>query len=73
MSKAHPELFDLPLADKLRLVEDLWDSIASGDDQLPIPGWHLRELDRREQEQSSNPETGSSWDEVKARIRERRV
>jgi putative addiction module component (TIGR02574 family) len=69
MSTGYPEIRKLSLSEKLQLVEDLWDDIASGPDQLPIPEWHLEELDRRENEQSRNPQRGSSWDEVRARIR----
>ena len=30
-------LFKLPTAVKLQLVMDLWDDIAAGDEQLPVP------------------------------------
>lgn len=40
-------LQDLPLADRIRLVEDLWDSIAADQDQLPLTASQREELDRR--------------------------
>lgn len=40
-------LLELPLDEKLRLVEDLWDSIAQEQDRLPVPDSHRVELDAR--------------------------
>lgn len=41
------EIGKLDLADKLLLVEDVWDSIADDNGTLPMPEWHRRELGRR--------------------------
>lgn len=40
-------LEDLPIAEKVRLVEDLWDSIASNQESLPLTQEQRIELDRR--------------------------
>jgi putative addiction module component (TIGR02574 family) len=37
----------LPLDERLKLIEDLWDSIAIDADSLPLPDWHRDEIDRR--------------------------
>jgi putative addiction module component (TIGR02574 family) len=37
----------LPLEDRIRLVEDLWDSIAAEQDSLPLTEAQKSELDRR--------------------------
>jgi putative addiction module component (TIGR02574 family) len=60
----------LPLEERLELVEALWDSIAADADvdRLPVPPWHLDELDRRLAEFDADPEEGSSWEEVRARL-----
>jgi hypothetical protein len=34
------EIGELDLADKLMLVEDVWDSIADDNGSLPMPEWH---------------------------------
>jgi len=48
MSKALLEdALELPLEERLRLVQDLWDSIASEYDQLPVTDEERRELERR--------------------------
>ena len=35
------------LAEKILLVEDIWDSIARTNSELPLPEWQKKELDRR--------------------------
>jgi putative addiction module component (TIGR02574 family) len=40
-------LRDLPIEDRIRLVEDLWDSIASDQKALPLTPEQVSELDRR--------------------------
>jgi len=37
----------LPLAERIQLVEDLWDSIAADAERLPLCGSHREELARR--------------------------
>jgi putative addiction module component (TIGR02574 family) len=71
MSTADADLSKLPLAAKLRLLEDLWDSIASSEEELPVPDWQIDELDRRKDEYLKNPQSGLSWDEVQAKVRQR--
>ena len=40
----------LGLSEKLLLVEDVWDSIARDNDDIPLPEWQKQELDRRYRE-----------------------
>lgn len=58
----------LSIADRLRLVEEIWDSIAVEADALDIPQSHRDELDRRLAAYQADPHSGSSWEEVKARL-----
>ena len=48
--KIKQEINKLNLAEKLLLVEDIWDSIAQGNSELPLPEWQKRELDKRYKE-----------------------
>jgi len=41
------DIFDLPLDERMQLVEDLWDSIAAEQEALPITEAQRAELDRR--------------------------
>jgi len=62
-------VFDLGPAEKLQLVEDLWDDLAANAADVPVQDWHIEELARRAERFRANPETGLSWEEVKRRIR----
>jgi len=42
-----PEIARLSTPEKILLVEDLWDSIASDESSVPVPQSHMEELDRR--------------------------
>lgn len=41
------KLRELPLEERIRLVEDLWDSIAADQKALPLTAEQKAELDRR--------------------------
>ncbi|MDR0901622.1 MAG: addiction module protein [Opitutaceae bacterium] len=62
------ELSHLTPEEKLRLVEELWDEIASAENTLPIPGWHRRALAEDQALYHAHPAEGSDWSEAKARI-----
>jgi putative addiction module component (TIGR02574 family) len=64
-------VFDLSAAEKLLLVEDLWDDLAATPGDVPVHDWQKEELARRKANLQSNPASGRSWDEVKQRIRKR--
>ena len=40
------EVSKLGLSEKLLLVEDIWDSIAANNSEIPMPMWQKQELDR---------------------------
>ena len=71
MNQSAVSVFDLSPAEKLQLVEDLWDDLAATPSNVPIPDWQLEELDRRKANLMSNPAAGLAWDEVQRRIRVR--
>ncbi len=51
------------------MVEAIWDSIAENNEDVKLTGETMQLLDQRLEEHSQNPEEGSSWDDVKARIK----
>lgn len=59
----------LGLAEKLLLVADLWDSIALGNSELPLPDWQKKELDRRYQEYKSGKQNLHDWRSVHESLR----
>ena len=58
------EIFKLPPAERLQLVEDLWDSLIPSEAQLPVPESVLAELRERKKRFDANPSSGMSWNEV---------
>lgn len=58
----------LSIAEKMVLVEDLWDQIVQEMSEEPLLEAQRKELDLRYQEFLQNPMQGSSWTEVKQRI-----
>ena len=61
------EILDLPATERLRLVEDILDSLGASIDDLPVPDWHREELDRRLADPTE--QATLSADEIKARLR----
>lgn len=64
-------IFNLSPAEKLQLVEDLWDDLAENPESIPVHDWQKEELARRKANLQRNPASASTWEEVKARIRGR--
>jgi putative addiction module component (TIGR02574 family) len=59
----------LPIKDRLKLVEDLWDSIAAEQEKLPLTKAQKKELDKRLDEYELDGNPGTAADEVLDRIR----
>ena len=59
---------ELPFAEKLELVESLWDDLARSPERIPLSDALKAELDRRHQEYLANPREGSAWEEVRRRV-----
>ena len=62
------DVLELSVPERIRLVEDIWDSIASVPEAVGLTDRQKEELDRRLEAFHRNPEAGSPWDQVKARI-----
>jgi putative addiction module component (TIGR02574 family) len=69
MNPIASSVFDLTPAEKLQLVEDLWDDLAASPDDVPVHEWQKLELARRKENLQSNPSSGASWEDVKRRVR----
>ena len=69
MSTEFSELFKLGRAERLQLVEDLWDSIVQEEPELPLADWKREELRRRKERFSKHPSSGRTWNQVKQSAR----
>jgi len=71
MSSPSESVFELSLSEKLQLVEDLWDDIASTPEQVPVHDWQKEELGRRKLNLLSKPGSALTWQETHRRVRSR--
>jgi putative addiction module component (TIGR02574 family) len=55
----------LPIADRVQLIEDLWDTLPS-DALLPMSDEWIAEIQRRSAEYDSGSVETVSWEQVKA-------
>lgn len=67
--KIKQEINKLDLAEKLLLVEDIWDSIAQSNSELPMPEWQKLELDKRYKEYKAGKLNLQDWQSVHENIR----
>jgi putative addiction module component (TIGR02574 family) len=61
----------LSKAERILLVEQIWDSLAAADDSPSLTASQKSELDRRLSRVKRTGPTGSSWSDVKRRITRR--
>lgn len=67
-----PEISRLSVPEKILLVEELWDTIASEDEGIPVPQSHIEELERRFERHRMNPGNLLTLDELRGRIAKRK-
>jgi putative addiction module component (TIGR02574 family) len=67
-SSQFPDFTDLSVAERILLVEQIWDSIAAEQAAVPVTPNQATELDRRLDAFRKSPGQGASLEEVKARI-----
>jgi len=72
MSTVRAEVRSLSVADRLRLLEEIWDSLAETPDAIPVTAAQRKELARRRRAHARNPSAAKSWAEVRARLRRRK-
>jgi len=63
-----PEIARLSVPEKILLLEDLWDSIASDESSVPVPQSHRDELDRRLTQYEKDPGSLLTLDDLRAKI-----
>lgn len=62
------EILELPVAERIQLVELIWDSIAVVPEAVPISDELKADLEQRLAEFEAAPESGISWEEARQRI-----
>lgn len=68
LSTLPPEIRNLPVPERVALVERIWDSIAEDETEFQLTDAQKAELDRRLARRESPKNTGSDWADVRQRI-----
>jgi putative addiction module component (TIGR02574 family) len=58
----------LSIPERIRLVEEIWDSIAETPEEIPLTEAQRAELNHRLAAYEADPQAGSTWEEVEAEL-----
>ena len=64
------DVLELPIQERIRLVELIWESIAAVPEAVKITPQIKADLEVRFKEFEANPEAGYSWEQVKTRLKD---
>lgn len=68
MTIALEQIRQMPVGQRIQLVEDIWDTMVAEDVDLPLSSEQLSELDKRRAEMIADPSIGIPWSEARARL-----
>jgi putative addiction module component (TIGR02574 family) len=66
-TKELSRILELSVAQRILIVEQIWDSIADNPESVPLTDSQKQELDKRLNSYYENPEAGTLWEKVKER------
>ena len=61
-------ILQLSVQERIQLIQEIWDSIIVVPEAIPLTEAQRKLLDERLEDLAKNPDAGSPWPEVKARI-----
>lgn len=62
------EILQLSVAERIQLVEDIWDSIAAVPDAVSLTEEQQAELEHRLENYRANPGEGISWNDLRTKL-----
>jgi putative addiction module component (TIGR02574 family) len=72
MSQTIRDFRNLSVAERIQLVEDIWDSIAvEGSEAVQLTDTQRQELQRRVQAHDSDPSSATPWEQVRTELLQR--
>jgi putative addiction module component (TIGR02574 family) len=66
--RALDEILDLPVAERLRVLDEIWESVVASPELLALPESQRRELERRLKLHLENPDDAISWETIRTRL-----
>ena len=70
MKRPAVDIGKLSPAERLQLIESLWESLSNDADAVPLTDAQRNELDRRLDDLDSSDPAGISWEQVLKQLRE---
>jgi len=64
------QIHQMPLREKLLVMEAIWDDISREEQDLQVPQWHKDTLDERERMVADGKAQFIDWEEAKKQIKE---
>jgi putative addiction module component (TIGR02574 family) len=68
MSELLEKAMQLPIPERIQLVEDIWNSIAAENPPIELTTEQVEELERRIEHHRLHPEDAIPWEEVRDRL-----
>ncbi len=65
------EIKKMEPAQRLNLIQEIWDSIALDQARLPLPDWQKKELNSRYEQYKNGKLTLHDWADVHQRLRDK--
>lgn len=59
----------LPIPERIKLVEDIWDTITESPDQVLLSEAQLTEIERRLDDHRKHPHRGIPWEQAREKLR----
>lgn len=66
------DTIELSIPERIQLVEDIWDTIATKAETIELTADEKRIIDERLEAYHKNPESGSPWEDAYKRLVSRR-
>lgn len=63
------EFKKLSVAERILMVEEIWDSIAAEQESMEVTAAQRSELDRRLAFHSISPDEGRTWEDIKGKLK----
>ena len=72
MSSVRKDILTLSVTDRLKLLGEIWDSLAATPAAIRVTDAQRKELARRRRAHVRNPGAAKSWEEVRAKLERRK-
>ena len=61
-------ILELPEAERVEVVQEIWESIAAHPEKVPVTAAQSAELEQRWQAMQQDPDAGESWEDVRREL-----